>query len=94
MADSTESAPQMPPFVYVPTTGEATVAERRVLMRTLPDGRTALFVYSAMDRLASAWGDATPWVVLDVPALQNVYDDEPYDLLLLDAFLEEDRSGN
>lgn len=83
----------MPPFVYVPTTGEADTTQRRVLMRELDDGRTALFVYSAMDRLERAWGAATSWVVLDVPGLQKVHDSEPYDLLFLDM-LPKEEAGN
>ncbi len=81
--------PQMPPFVYVPTTDEAETAGRRLLLRELEDGRTALFVYSAMDRLESAWGTDASWVVLDITGLQKMYDAEPYDLLLLDRTPED-----
>ncbi len=74
-----------PPVVYAPTTtvpGEDGVA--RLEMLQLADGRTALFVYSAVDRLHDAWGHRSPWVLLSVEHLQRAYDAVPYDLLLLD----------
>ncbi len=74
-----------PPVVYVPLTTDAD-GVTRVDMRVTKDGRTALFVYSAIDRL-EAWFAKTPWVLVTVEGLQTFYDEEPYDLLFLDKRL-------
>jgi hypothetical protein len=72
--------------VYVPTTTDAD-GTTRVELNVTKDGRTALFVYSAIDRL-EAWYGAAPWVLVSVDGLQKLYDDEPYDLLFLDKRLQ------
>jgi hypothetical protein len=74
-----------PPVVYVPTT-TGSDGTTRVDMKVTKDGRTALFVYSAIDRL-EAWYAPVPWVLVTVEGLQTLYDEEPYDLLLLDKRL-------
>jgi hypothetical protein len=74
-----------PPVVYAPTTttpGEDGTA--RLEMLQLTDGRVALFVYSAVDRLQTAWGGNAPWVLLSVEHLQRAHEAVPFDLLLLD----------
>jgi len=83
-----------PPVVYVPTTDETEPTHRRVVMHTLTDGRVAVFVYSAPDRLASFYLPDAAWVLLDVEALQRLHDETPYDLILLDRDPGlQDRSG-
>lgn len=77
--------PQMPPVVYVPTTDEPDVASRRVLMHQVEDGRTALYTYSAIDRLHRWYLPDNPWLLCDVAALQRIHDQSPYDLLFLDV---------
>ena len=77
--------PPMPPLVYVPTTVEADPAQRRLLMHTVEDGRTALYVYSAIDRLHRFYLADNHWIVLDVAGLQKAFDAAPYDLLLVDV---------
>lgn len=77
--------PAYPPVVYVPTTGEEDPAERRVLMHQVEDGRTALYSYSAVDRLHRFYLPDASWVLCDGAALQRVHDDTPYDLLFLDV---------
>lgn len=74
----------MPPIVYVPTTGEQDVARRRVIYHELLDGRTALLVYSAVDRLHQFYRPDAHWVVFDVAGLQRLHDDKPYDVLFVD----------
>ncbi|WP_460525543.1 SAV_915 family protein [Flindersiella endophytica] len=37
-----------------------------------PDGRTALLVYSALDRLVTNCGEHQPWVVLPATALADI----------------------
>jgi hypothetical protein len=71
--------------VYVPTTDEQDPAVRRVLMHRVEDGRTALYTYSAIDRLHSIYLPDNPWVLCDVAALQRIHDQTPYDLLFLDV---------
>ncbi len=75
-----------PPVVYVPVTTDAE-GEQRLDVRITRDGRKALLVYSAMDRLA-AWFGPSDWVLLTVEALQALYDREPFDLLLIDKRLQ------
>jgi hypothetical protein len=76
--------PAIPPVVYVPTTDEQEPAAREILMHTVPDGRTALFVYSAIDRLFEFYRDGNAWIVCDVATLQRIHDATPYDLLFVD----------
>lgn len=73
-----------PPVVYVPTTSEDDPAVRRVLMHRVEDGRTALYTYSAIDRLDRFYLPGSSWVLCDVAALQRVHDETPYDLLFVD----------
>ncbi|TGO06689.1 SAV_915 family protein [Serinibacter arcticus] len=77
--------PPMPPLVYVPTTDEEDRAARRLVMHTVEDGRTALYTYSAIDRLDRYYLEGSPWVVLDVASLQRAYEAAPYDLLFVDV---------
>ena len=73
-----------PPVVYAPTLEPVTGGEARLAMHRTDDGRVALFVYSALDRLASFYRADSPWVLLTVEDLQRAYDAAPYDLLFLD----------
>lgn len=75
----------LPPVVYVPTTDEHDVESRRVLMHRVADGRTALYTYSAIDRLHTWYLPDAPWLLCDVAALQRIHDQTPYDLLFLDV---------
>lgn len=82
---STFRGQTMPPVVYVPTTDEPDTAARRLVMHTLEDGRTALYTYSAIDRLHRYYLDGAPWVLLDVAALQRAHEAAPYELLFVDV---------
>ena len=75
----------MPPVVYVPTTDDADPLLRRVLMHQVEDGRTALYTYSAPDRLDDFYLTGNPWVLCDVATLQRIHDETPYDLLFVDV---------
>lgn len=81
-----ETSAALPPVVYAPTLtqDDGTV---RVRMHRMRDDRTALLVYSAIDRLEAQYGDGHPWVLLTRPDLQRAYDAAPFDLLLLDREL-------
>ena len=85
IAEGSDERREFPPLVYVPTTGEEDPATRRILMHTVEDGRTALYTYSAIDRLHRYYLPKSSWVVCDVAALQRVHDETPYDLLFLDV---------
>lgn len=80
-----DTRPDIPPVVYVPTTSEDDPAVRRVLMHRVQDGRTALYTYSAIDRLHRFYLPGNSWVLCDVAALQRVHDESPYDLLFVDV---------
>ena len=75
-----------PPVVYAPTVApvDGAQGDARLAMHRTADGRTAVFVYSALDRLVSYYRADAPWVLLTVADLQRAHDAEPYDLLFLD----------
>lgn len=77
---------QLPPVVYAPTMVDEG-GQTRVRMHKMLDGRVALFVYSAIDRLETEYGDGSPWALLSPPQLQQAHEAEPFDLLLLDQEL-------
>jgi hypothetical protein len=73
-----------PPVVYAPTTTVAGDDRLRLEMVVTNDGRTALFVYSAIDRLHEFYRAGAPWALLSVEDLQRAHEQEPYQLLFLD----------
>ena len=82
--DQAPAQPSMPPVVYVPTTDEPDRAARRLVMHTVPDGRTALYTYSAPDRLERFYLRGAPWVLMDIASLQRAFEQVPYDMLFVD----------
>jgi hypothetical protein len=81
--DMSDSRPTLPPVVYAPTREHADATQRLAMHRT-HDERVALFVYSALDRLADFYSPESPWVLLSVADLQAAHEQAPYDLLYLD----------
>ncbi len=79
----TDTRPPFPPVVYAPTREHADATQRLALHRA-HDGRVALFVYSALDRLTDFYDAGCPWVLLSVADLQAAHEQAPYDLLYLD----------
>lgn len=75
----------LPPVVYAPTIDLD--GATRIRMHEMRDGRTALFVYSAIDRLQAQYGDDASWVLLTVPDLEKAHEQVRFDLLLLDRDL-------
>ncbi|MGQ0623423.1 MAG: hypothetical protein ACT4PP_02020 [Sporichthyaceae bacterium] len=55
-----------PPVVYAPTQLARDDGLSRLELIKLADGRVALFVYSAMDRLADFYRADAPWILLTV----------------------------
>ena len=80
---TTRSTP-FPPVVYAPTLQPEDAEELRLEMHRMEDGRVALFVYSALDRLVEFYRAGAPWVLLTVDQLQQAHRQAPYDLLFLD----------
>lgn len=81
-----------PPVVYIPCVPRREVPqELQVALRRTRDGRIALLVYSALDRLFAAIGDDSPWVMCDIDGLRAIYDMSPYDVVLRDIRVPQDR---
>ncbi|MDR1998873.1 MAG: hypothetical protein LBQ06_02880 [Frankiaceae bacterium] len=83
---------EFPPVVYVPTC-MAEDGQMHVEMKMMLDGRSALLVYSALDRLRRWYGD-TSWMVTTIEGLQRLYDDRPYDVLFLDRSIVPEAAGD
>lgn len=80
--------PDYPPVVYVPCAREVTdVDDLEVEYRTTRDGRAALLVYSALDRLHTCCGNAQPWFLMPTMKLDALYAVRPFDTVLLDVVL-------
>jgi hypothetical protein len=84
-------------MVYVPTgqrstteSPDGTEISSTIELRRTGDGRTALLVYSALDRLIACCGEHQSWVVVKSEHLQKIYAAQPYDVIMLDAPLPED----
>jgi hypothetical protein len=83
-----------PPVVYVPCApapdGEKqSPDELTIELRQTRDGRLALLVYSAMDRLIAHCGPAQPWTVLATQDLEKVRLSTGFELVLLDLDIPE-----
>lgn len=85
-----QAAPRgLPPVLYVPTAGAQANGETALDMRETKDGRLALLVYTALDRLVSCCGDEQPWTLMPTEALDAVNDAHPYDVILVDLAIPE-----
>lgn len=71
-------------MVYAPTTTLPEEGQVALELMETNDGRTALFVYSALDRLHEFYSGGSPWALLSIEDLQRAYEARPYDLLFLD----------
>lgn len=79
-----------PPVLYVPCIEETLdPADATVRLRTTRDGRTALLVYSALDRLRSGVGSDAAWMVIPIDRLVVLNELTPFDLVLLDVVVPE-----
>jgi hypothetical protein len=70
--------------VYAPTTTARGDDRPRLELVATNDGRAALFVYSALDRLHDFYRAGAEWALLSVEDLQRAHEQEPYQLLFLD----------
>ncbi|WP_338890589.1 SAV_915 family protein [Rhodococcus sovatensis] len=80
-----------PPVLYVPCYQHVSdPSDARVLLDNTRDGRSSLFVYSALDRLYTCMGRDQPWVVIPTSYLSSLRDVAPFDLVLLDVVVPEE----
>jgi hypothetical protein len=87
---------QVPPVLYVPCASEEVDEDGPSLdMRRTRDGRTALLVYTALDRLVDCCGELQPWVLVETGKLDAINDAQPYDVIYMDMRIPESerRSG-
>ncbi|MCY7395218.1 MAG: hypothetical protein LH468_03530 [Nocardioides sp.] len=81
-----------PPFLYIPCVEHVTDgAHARAQYRTTNDGRAAVLVYSALDRLHACCGDDQPWFGLPTHELQRLYDVRPFDVVYTDVYVPQER---
>jgi hypothetical protein len=80
----TQPAKVFPPIVYVPCAPEQSSGELTVDLRETRDGRLALLVYSAMDRLVAHCGPAQPWTIMATQDLEQLRLATGFELILLD----------
>lgn len=74
-----------PPVVYVPCSPlNPADDELSVDLRRTRDGKLALLVYSALDRLVTCCGEQQPWVVLPTANLEKIRENADFELILLD----------
>ncbi|MQA11082.1 MAG: hypothetical protein GEU98_21500 [Pseudonocardiaceae bacterium] len=89
--EQTEDELALPPLVYVPcTSAEPTDGELTLEMRQLADGRLALPVYSALDRLVNCCGEGQPWAAVPTNRLDEASASAPFDVIVLDLEIPEE----
>jgi hypothetical protein len=80
-----------PPLVYVPCAPERPGdTELSVDLRMTRDGRMAMLVYSALDRLVDKAGPSQPWTVMLTRDLEDVRLRTGFDLVCLDMDIPEE----
>ena len=88
---ATSLPPDYPPVLYVPCAEHVTDPDDvRVEYRTTRDGREALLVYSALDRLRSCCGAGQPWFLMPTVKLDDLHRVRPFDVVLLDLELPDE----
>ena len=81
-----------PPFLYIPCLEHVDEGgQAAAVYRTTKDGRTALLVYSALDRLHACQGEDQPWFGLPLASLQLLHDLRPFDIVYTDVYVPEER---
>ena len=90
-ASADDALRSFPPVVYAPTLTLPEDGQAALELVETVDGRLALFVYSALDRLREFYSSTAPWAVLTVEDLQRAHEARPYELLFLDR---RPRSGS
>ncbi|MDI6104917.1 hypothetical protein QLQ12_40660 [Actinoplanes sp. NEAU-A12] len=90
-----DPAHTFPPIVYVPCAPmqfgqEQGSGEMTIELRQTREGRLALLVYSAMDRLVAHCGPAQPWTILASEDLERVRLSTGFEMVLLDLDIPEE----
>jgi hypothetical protein len=81
-----------PPFLYIPCVSHVQDGRHaEAVYRQTKDGRTALLVYSALDRLHACQGEDQPWFGLPLQDLQMLHDVRPFDIVYTDVYVPEER---
>ncbi|WP_175956711.1 SAV_915 family protein [Schaalia sp. Marseille-Q2122] len=80
----------LPPVVYVPCVLDER-NEAHLALREMPDGRRALLVYTALDRLIDMAGEQTPWVLMDWAMLEEAQQVDGFDMIVKDIVIPEER---
>ncbi len=80
-----------PPVVYVPCSPLTPKDEElSVDLRQTREGKLALLVYSALDRLVTCCGEQQPWVVLPTANLEKIREKTHFELILLDIDIPDE----
>lgn len=80
----------LPPVVYVPCSDDIQDGELSVDLRPIRDGRVALLVYSALDRLVSCCGPNQAWAVMPTADLDKIAERVRFDMILLDLEIPQE----
>ena len=81
-----------PPFLYVPCVSHVSDGSHaEAVYRQTKDGRSALLVYSSLDRLMACQGEDQPWFGLPLQSLQMLHDVRPFDVVYTDVYVPEER---
>jgi len=83
------STPPTPPVLYLPLHRTSTATEPRVEIRRLRDGRQALLVYSALDRLLDLCGANQRWILVRTEDLAQLKARQPFDVVISDLAVPE-----
>lgn len=95
-SEASHALQDFPPVVYVPCNKNSGVpapegqVPLEIRMRLTRDGRIALLAYSALDRFHDMVGRDTEWALLTHDGLDELYAEQPFDLLLLDIEVPAD----
>ncbi|WP_250002099.1 SAV_915 family protein [Actinoplanes sp. M2I2] len=80
-----------PPVVYVPCAPIRDADSELVVdLRRTRDGRMALLVYSALDRLVGCCGPAQPWTLVASTSLEELRLATGFELVLMDLDIPDE----
>ncbi|SFB46021.1 hypothetical protein SAMN05216266_112135 [Amycolatopsis marina] len=86
-----EISRKLPPVIYLPCTEHVRNPEDAVIeYHSTKDGRVAVLVYSALDRLEFCCGTDQPWLVAPTTMLTPMRQAAAFDLVLLDVVVPEE----
>lgn len=72
-------------LLFVPTRPRRRGEGIGVELRSLPDGRRAIPVYTSLERLVDCCGRYQPWVAVDAQGFRSIEIQTKFDLALVDA---------